>query len=349
MGMPLDVPPDMTEFLKEEAQEPEHKDTLGKVEELKPTESDKTSCEEFMPVVEPTSKAAHKIAQENPTTPTAPATKPFDPTQTQEIQVPSKPVTQRPVESKLAQDIEGAGGKLNVMAHGGIVYNLVKDGDKYQINTVTTKIDKLTTVDNNGLVDFERQLGKYSIFPIQMTAEHIVAMIKQASKDVDTLSWREYWFDVGMRVAQKKPRVLTPEQKEKRRQHRRQRRLDLKGLPAGLPGTRPPPMPKVSQEVLDGKKDVDEVACLKEKVRLYDQLVDELEFVLEDQSLREDETMLVNEVEEAIDSFVEQMEEMDEGKAEEQEDKLDLSTPPVDEPTIPTVARKVVRMADLRK
>jgi len=97
----------------------------------------------------------------------------------------------------------------------------------------------------------------------------------------------------------------------------------------------------------------DETAKLKERVRLYQQLVDEIEFVLQDESLRTDEVRLADELDRVIVEHQEQLEEADEQATMEMHDDLSIETPlkeAVEEDKAPVeraANRVVVLMSDI--
>jgi hypothetical protein len=156
---------------------------------------------------------------------------------------------------------------------------------------------------------------------------------------IDLVSWRQYWEDVGERVAAaRKP--LSPEQRERRKQRRKERQQERKGLP---PSASVPP-----RKTKSGVSNVDDAAAkMKERLRLYQQLVDEIEFVLQDESLRTDEVLLADEMERIITEHKEQLDEADEQSSMEMEDDLSIETPleeveEEEEAPVERVAQKVV-------
>ena len=174
--------------------------------------------------------------------------------------------------------------------------------------------------------------------------------VEPSSKEA---TWKEFWRNAGRRIAQanppktpgpKTPKIpgqLTPEQKEKRRQRRKERRQMLKGLP---PGTKVPPRPRTTAA------SDDERAKDKEYVRICQQLVDELKYVLKDEELKNQPEMLLDRVEQAIDTFDEEMETANKDDKEEMEDSLSIEKPLKEDKTLDdlrSAGKIVVSMSDL--
>jgi len=168
-------------------------------------------------------------------------------------------------------------------------------------------------------------------------------------------AWTDYWRDAGRRVAQAKPPTtpkpktpklpgqLTPEQKEKRRQTRKERRMMMKGLP---PGTKAPPRPKSALS----KGDDDERSKDKEYVRICQQLVDELKYILQDEEMQTQPEMLLDHIEQAVESFDEEMEDTNSEDKKDLEDSLSIETPPKEDRTLDDLRsanRVVVSMTEL--
>lgn len=160
----------------------------------------------------------------------------------------------------------------------------------------------------------------------------------------DLKQWREYWASVGRRVADAPRKPMTEEQKRQRRDRRKEKKHEMAGLPKGTPA--PPKPPKTASDDGDAK--------MKERLRMYEQLVDELKYILEDEKVRENEVMLADEVDRAITNFQEEYEQMDDSSKEEMDDKLDIEEPAQVEkemgpklPDMPKMSRIVVSMADL--
>ena len=207
-----------------------------------------------------------------------------------------------------------------------------KVGDQYKVYVVQEKLHPLfgpSSVDE--LIKWEAGIADLHVLDIGGNE------IKAAMRLIDSSSmrtWNDYWYSVGQRIAARKP--LTPEQKERRKQRRKERQLERKGLP---PTTSLPPRKSavVGEEVVE----------LKERLRLYQQLIDEVEFVLQDESLRMDEARLADELERTITEHKEQLEEINARSVKEQEEALSIDTPPSEVEPSEKVAKVIVSMSDL--
>ena len=175
-------------------------------------------------------------------------------------------------------------------------------------------------------------------------------MPHEATKDVlvnpaDLQAWQEYWRGMGQHVAQSsvsKPRQTKEEAAMKRKQRRQQRSVERSGLPKGM---KVPPK--------HGALDNDELAKLKERVRLYQQCFDEIEYVLQDESLKTDEVRLADEMDRVMQEYHDQIESMDTESEESREDELSIEAPaeepvPTDSASpLPKMSKLVVSMPEL--
>jgi len=161
----------------------------------------------------------------------------------------------------------------------------------------------------------------------------------------DMKEWQEYWHGMGQHVAQSsspKPKQTKEEAAMKRKQRRQQRSVERTGLPKGM---KVPPK--------HGALDSDELAKLKERVRLYQQCFDEIEYVLQDESLKTDEVRLADELDRVMQEYHDQVEAMDTESEESREDALSIEKP-VDEPVptdaaspLPKMSKVVALMSEL--
>jgi len=171
-------------------------------------------------------------------------------------------------------------------------------------------------------------------------------MPKEVSKEASMKEWQEYWHGMGQHVAQaSSPKQTKEEAAMKRKQRRQQRSVERSGLPKGMKV--PPKHPK------SGAIDTDELAKLKERNRLYQQCFDEIEYVLQDESLKTDEVRLADEMDRVMQEYHDQIESMDEQTEESREDELSIEEPvsePVStEPTapLPKISKIVMSMSEL--
>ena len=160
--------------------------------------------------------------------------------------------------------------------------------------------------------------------------------------------WRAYWAGIGQRIAQraKGPKKTKQELAEQRKMRRQQRSQERSGLPKGMKV--PPKSPKM------GAAGTDDLAAIKERLRLLQQCFDEIEYILEDESLRTDETRLADEMDRVMQDYHQQLEEMDGGKEQELEDEISIEVPTPEKvgPTepagaMPKLSKKTISMGDL--
>jgi hypothetical protein len=343
------------EFIEEEAQEPGHsEESIGGLQEFAKEEGQeeehRAAGAEFEPSVEPSSKAdlqlqpvIRRAAQIDPPTETAPAPSPKAPSP----ELPYYEGPERRERSRIAEALERSEGQPIIMfaPKQNKQYYARKAGENaYELFLAQTSLERMgDTMDEAGLLKFERNVGG-----LEVTA----ALNKQAAQIMELAinsapslkDWRNYWQSVGKRVAQAK-KSLTPEQKERRKQRRKEREMERKGLP---PGAVIPPkkLPKAAAGDIEG------LARMKEKLRLYEQLVDEIEYVLEQETVRGDEVVLADELERTLDEYHQQTEEMDREHESEMLDGTNIETPPKDNIT-PQIAplksanKIVVSMSEL--
>jgi len=257
------------------------------------------------------------------------------PTQT----ITTQPTPAAPAEPGMPTYEPGLPGKLGqALEHYGTVsvyssdmkrtYLVTKSGDKYDVRM--EKLERLGLWDEAGLRRFEESLGNYEVQPM---TEHVAVMIRQAMVVVDDMAegmreWNEYWKSVGVRVAQAspkskkapKPKKTKEELAQSRKERRKQRELERAGLPKG---TKLPPKPKM------GAKDTDELAKLKEVVRMYEQNVDELDYTIQniDPEAPNADVLAVDAVEVFLHNIEEEKERMEGEEEGEREEELSLETP----------------------
>jgi hypothetical protein len=202
--------------------------------------------------------------------------------------------------------------------------------------------------DKESMDAFEPEIeasSRVEMGPAGPTAEEPISMMASA-EEPELKDWKDYWKSVGQRVAQateyKAPKPkLTPEEKKQRARERRQKlKEERKGLP---PDVKLPPKPK-KMAIMDG----DEKAAYKEKLRLYEQLVEELKYILQSEPLEPQEVPFADQFTQAIEAFEEEMERLNSDKEEETEKELSLEEPSKREIEMQgSKGRAVVSMADL--
>ncbi|MGW8179339.1 MAG: hypothetical protein ACWGQW_11345, partial [bacterium] len=230
------------------------------------------------------------------------------------------------------------------------VYVIAKQGDKYDVRR--SRLEQLALMSPEDLAAFEQNIGEYEIQPMgNLTA----AIIKQAMVVIDDMvvgmkEWNEYWKSVGVRVAQASPKPKKPPKPKKtkeelaqsRKERRKQREIERAGLPKG---TKLPPKPKV------GAKDTDELAKLKEVVRMYEQNVDELDYTIQniDPEAPNADVLAVDAVDVFLHNIQEEKERMEGEEEGEREEELSLETPSDLELGVQAskAGRVVVSMTDL--
>lgn len=226
-------------------------------------------------------------------------------------------------------------------------YLIYRRGDKYDVRMET--FESLGLWDETEFARFEESLGTYEIQP---TSPTVATMLKHAFNVVSNFNdevkdWKDYWKSVGQRVAKAppkppKPRLSEDEKKQRRTERRKQRDIERAGLPKG---TKLPPKPKV------GVKDSDERAQLKEIINIYEQGVDELEYVINNIDPEEPnaDVIAMDAVTDFLQNVSEAKEGLEEDSEQEREDELSLETPSDMELGIQTrkSERVVVSMSDL--
>ena len=333
------------EVAEEETEEPgvpEGRETVEH-EESETTEEEEEEHEEGGEEEDkPEPKRAKKVAQDNTTTQQLPKPSPAAPlTPDASPEGKKGPEFDRAI-SPLIKKLDRDGFAVLQSSSLKSRFAAEKQGDQYKVYAVIEKFQPLfgpTTADE--VMKWEAGV------PDLQVMDPDVATMKAAMRSIgpfDVVSWQQYWEDVGERVAAaRKP--LTPEQRERRKQRRKERQQERKGLP---PSASVPPRTKSGVANVD-----DETAKLKERVRLYQQLVDEIEFVLQDESLRTDEVRLADELDRVIVEHQEQLEEADEQATMEMHDDLSIETPlkeAVEEDKAPVeraANRVVVLMSDI--
>lgn len=372
------TPPGMTEFLEEESAEGEHTpEGIHGLEEFMEEEvseeahGDKEAGDVFEPEISEKPKSdyvgptgsqtggiggvaadseeehiAKKTAQTD--TPTQTTTTQPMPTAPVEQEAPGMPTYEPGVGGRLGEMLESHDTLSIFSTDMNRTFLVTKSGDKYDVRM--EKLERLGLFDDNGLRQFEESLGNYEVSPM---TEHTATMIKQAMVAVDDMAvdmkeWNEYWKSVGTRVAQASPKPKAPpkpkmteeEKKQKQKERRKQRQIERAGLPKG---TKLPPKPKV------GMKDSDELAKLKEIVRVYEQNVDELDYTIKniDPEAPNADVLAVDAVDVFLRNIEEEKEKMEEGEEEEREDELSLETPSDLELGAQDTGHIVVSMADL--
>ena len=180
--------------------------------------------------------------------------------------------------------------------------------------------------------------------PAGPTAEEPMEMMASVDES-EMKGWKEYWRSVGQRVAQAKeykppkPKLTDAEKAQRAKERREKLKQERKGLP---PGAKLPPKPKAAA------LDSDEKALYKEKLRLYEQLIDELKYILQSEPLDPQEIPFADQFMQAIEFFEEEKDKLDSEKEEETERELSLEEPSERELELQGKGdHKIVSMADL--
>lgn len=266
-----------------------------------------------------------------------------------------------PIGGGLAQKLDNAGVAIIRAGNGQTYYARKVAEDQYEAYLAETKMERIQGVETRAdIAGFEQNIGGFEVIGHN---KHVAKVVEAAlNNQVDMKVWNEYWRQVGQRVAQKAPKLpdagpssmpgaqtgmpksteprppLTEEQKQQRKERRKERKTERAGLP---PGAKLPPKPR------EAAVGADDMAKVKEHLRLYEQLVDELKYILQDESLREDEVRLADEVDMTLQNFDEEMEDMSREDEMDMEDSLSLDTPSEAEKLDRAASKTVVSMADL--
>lgn len=341
-GQEIGVPPDMVEMVND-----------VEVHEGSPDDMDdpdnKEGGAEFSPGIEPSSKEAQTEPSQTLTmSPIAPADDP----------------SFMPESSVILNKVDDAGAAGITIASSNQQFYIAKQGDNYNVYHIETKLDQVPNISTReDVIKWEANLEPFNITAMTKEAKLVITAALNSNNTVDMKVWKDYWRTVGQRVAQSMPKMpvsspekmpgsqtglssaqprrqLTEEQKERRRQRRRERKMERAGLP---PGAKPPAAPKTA--VGGGN----EIAEYKEMLRAYEQLVDEIEYILSDESMRENEVLLADEMERVINEHREEMEAKEDNNQEEMDNNLSLNNPSNMEMQEPRQASNkiVVSMSDL--
>lgn len=352
-GGEASVPPGMTEFLQEEKSEGEHSpETLHALETFLEEESeeeehggDKDAGSVFEPEIsekpksdyvgpqssqtggiggiaaeeEDDDRVAKKVAKD---VGQDPAVEPPS------VTSPEVPTFEPGISGRLGEVLEFYDVVSVFSEDMNRTFLVAKSGNKYDVRI--ERLERLGLWGEPELRQFEESLGKYEVHPM---TDQVVAMVKQAMVAIDDMAdsmkeWSDYWKSVGIRVAQASPKPKAPpkpkmteeEKRQKQKERRKQRAIERAGLPKG---TKLPPRPKVSA------KDTDELAELKEIIRMYEQNVDELNFTIN--NIEPDDpnadALAIDAVEVFLSNIEEEKGETEEEDEIETEDELSLETP----------------------
>jgi len=230
-----------------------------------------------------------------------------------------------------------AGQPMSMMAQkeGCQVIITMPDGKEHKIDCRPEDLNELAL----GLLD---QLETWGGASVQVIG---VDLPFKQEASIDLKDWKEYWKSVGQRVAQAKeykppkPKLTEAEKRERAKERRHKLREERKGLPKDVAL---PPRPK--KAVVDGEKE----AVYKEKLRLYEQLVDEFRYILTTEPLDPQEVPLADQFMQALDAFEEEKEKVSSEEEQEIHDELSLEAPSKQElEQQEGKGRKIVSMADL--
>ena len=294
-------------------------------------------CEEpFNPEVEPSSKAEPEMIEQEPEQQvTSKVAAPPEPQV--EPQLPPKAIPpQLPTQSKrseLLAILESApdGSAAEIHPASGKYSFLVRkaNDDKYELFTVEAKTDQFATYNKKQIIDWEfsmrQNAGKVEFRKASSIATSLMNKISNLMNTDDVVNWNDYWYELGQHMAAGTRVPLTPEQKENRKQRRKERKLERIGLPKGV---KLPPKLKEQKQPKAGAKNTDQLAQMKDRLNLLEQTLDQIKFLVQDDSMRENEEQFVTELENTISEYEEQMEEIDKEQEEKIDDHLSIETPP---------------------
>lgn len=336
---------DLEDFVEEEEAEGEHSEEAIEAledffeEEMGEEEhSDKEAGDEFEPEIEKKPKSDYTGPQSSQVGGIGGiARKKAQNDQSGQSEEPgiSEPVFEQPASFP---DYEQAGAhsaianKLNELGDGSAVvivsedqgsqYFATKNGNKYDLYMVENKLTQFPGVSTvEDLMEFEGNIGRFSVMANPKVAKIIKAAINTIHDSDEMQTWKEYWYNLGQKVAEGKipqPKLTEEEKKQRRKDRRKQRQLERSGLPKGvaLP-------PKQSL------KDSDDMARYKEIIKIYETNFDELEYAItsidpEDPAA---DALAADAVIETLDRIKQERHELEERDEEEMEDELSLDSP----------------------
>lgn len=359
-GKNVDMPSDIVEWAEEEAAESEHEGTGEALVEFAEEETkepahqgDKAAGDEFEPAISDKPKSdfvgpasaqvgsggigaaneneggrnvlAARTAQTAPEAPPAGAP-PAD--AASPVDMADAPTPQRPYSRMLDATEEGPVGVLSETGEGP--YLVTKMGDnQYKIEIIRTQKLQGSTVDQNGLMQFEQQLGRwaempaYSMLARKASREICLSMMKALADQprigsaLNTSTWKAYWTAVGQRVAAgpPKPKMTETEKKQKAKDRRDRLKKERGGLP-----------PNAFKQPKKSAVGSDELAKLKEYNQLLESAVEGIAYAIESVD-HENDTLVADAVAQEIERFQREKEEMEKKNQDVQVDELSLKAP----------------------
>lgn len=337
-GDTASCPPGMAEFADENIEEAENHDgdkDAGEV--FEPDINEKSTSDYVGPQSAQTGGIGGVAADTDEIQPTARKAAQTDQGTQTVTQIPESPTTEPSFPTYEYDGVDSAiATRLNNMGDDSAISMFSEDQnkpyyarklgeDQYEVYMAETKMEKfpdISTVED--LVRFEENVGR-----LTFTSDRRIASIFEAaintmeSNKIDLSNWNEYWKSVGVRVAQASPTIpkqkLTDEEKkQKRKERRKQREVERSALPKG---TKLPP--KLSA------KDTDEIAKLKEVIKILDSGYDELEYSIDsiDPEDPNADAIAADAITQTLERVREERREIEEGEKEEMDDALSLDMP----------------------
>lgn len=233
--------------------------------------------------------------------------------------------------SRLVTEIE-TNKEATIRGANGATLFITKTGDdRYVVYEYKAQFTKFPNVfSSKDLMNLEKNIGGYEVIKgggrganrqIHDMMKIAAALYDQAN--MNALSWRDYWLSVGQKIADAAPAIPKPkmseeEKRQRRKERAKQRKLERAGLPKG---TKLPPKPKT------GAAKTDDIAKLKERLRIYEQGIDALQYELNNIEDTDNDMMVADTILNVIDDIGMELEELDEKEEQEINDELSIEKP----------------------